>query len=35
VTRKVVRPRQAEVDANPMARSTRLRVLEKLTPESA
>jgi 16S rRNA (cytosine1402-N4)-methyltransferase len=35
VTRKVVRPRQAEVNANPMARSTRLRVLEKLTPESA
>lgn len=35
VTRKVVRPSQAEVDANPMARSTRLRVLEKLTPESA
>ncbi len=35
VTRKVVRPKRAEVDANPMARSTRLRVLEKLTPESA
>mgnify|MGYP000620970390 CR=1 FL=1 len=30
VTRKVVRPRQAEVDANPMARSTRLRAAEKI-----
>ncbi|MFZ0134198.1 MAG: 16S rRNA (cytosine(1402)-N(4))-methyltransferase RsmH [Desulfobacterales bacterium] len=35
VTRKVVRPQPQEVDANPMARSTRLRVLEKLRPASA
>lgn len=35
LTRKVVRPRAEEVDANPMARSTRLRVLEKLAPEGA
>ncbi|MFZ0727196.1 MAG: 16S rRNA (cytosine(1402)-N(4))-methyltransferase RsmH [Desulfobacterales bacterium] len=35
VTRKVVRPQPPEVDANPMARSTRLRVLEKLSPAGA
>ncbi len=35
VTRKVVRPQPQEIDANPMARGTRLRVLEKLTPAGA
>ena len=30
LTKKVVRPTQAEIDANPMARSTRLRAAEKI-----
>jgi 16S rRNA (cytosine1402-N4)-methyltransferase len=33
LTRRVVRPTTQEVSANPMARSTRLRVLEKISQE--
>ena len=32
LTRKVMRPSDAETDRNPMARSTRLRAIEKLAP---
>ncbi len=35
LTRKVVRPTAEEIDANPMARSTKLRALEKLAPRAA
>jgi 16S rRNA (cytosine1402-N4)-methyltransferase len=30
LTKKVVRPSQAEIEINPMARSTKLRAAEKL-----
>jgi 16S rRNA (cytosine1402-N4)-methyltransferase len=35
VTRKVQRPSQQEVETNPMSRSTRMRVVEKLGPVPA
>jgi 16S rRNA (cytosine1402-N4)-methyltransferase len=30
LTRKVLRPTQEEIDRNPMARSTRMRAVEKI-----
>jgi 16S rRNA (cytosine1402-N4)-methyltransferase len=35
VTRKVVRPAQGEIDANPMARSAKLRVAERISATTA
>ena len=34
ITKKVMRPTAREVEQNPMARSTRLRAVEKLPPDS-